>query len=183
MFDLVCGSQGFSGTGVTYSGKPVQSLGQSVYWRVELWDGSGRDCGLSPEIGSWSVGPLSRTDWQGAEWITQFPASNYTECAYYEDHPVPQFRTEFTAEAGSTGILHIAGLGYYTASIDGVMIGDRELDGPWTDYSKRVMFSSLNVSGALSGGGPHALGVELGNGWWNPASLRFWGSHDFRQYL
>ena len=35
----------------------------------------------------------------------------------------------------------------------------------------------------LAVGGDHVVGVELGNGWWNPMGLRFWGGTDIRGAL
>lgn len=51
---------------VVYGGKPLTS-GQACFWRVKLWDQSGRASGWS-EPAKWGVGLLKPSDWQ-AKWI------------------------------------------------------------------------------------------------------------------
>ncbi len=78
--------------------------------------------------------------------------------------------------------LYITGLGYYQASINGNRIGDHLLDPGWTNYSKRVYYSTYDVTGQLQNGG-NCLGVTLGNGWYNPLPLKMWGHKNIRKFL
>src|ERR1039458_5863260 len=56
------------------------------------------------------------------------------------------------------------------------------LDPGWTTYSKRVLYSPYDVTDQLKRG-QNALGVMLGNGWFNPLPLRLWGHINPRENL
>ena len=72
------------------------------------------------------------------------------------------------------------GLGYYKLFLDGQRVGDAALEPAWTAFGKRVFYSVYDVKTLLTAGaGPHVFAAELGNGWWNPAALKFWGHLDF----
>lgn len=178
--------QGDGGLGIVYAGKPLKELGTRVYWRVKVWDGTGNECGWSEEIGFWELGPLTPADWQDAQWITQFATTQDTDgCGYYADHPTPLFRTEFDLSGVdvASAVLHVAGLGQFLAFIDGTAVGDAAYNGVWSNYGSSVMFSSFDVTSLVSIGNTHALGIELGNGWWNPAPLLMWGTYNIRNAL
>ena len=179
--------QGVSGPGVPFQGKPVSTLGTRVWWRVALWDGTGRPCGLCEEVGFWEAGPVETGDWHGAHWLTQYPAGtqNYSGCGFYEDHALPLFRTAFVADPSTlaSATLHTAGLGYHRAYINGVPVSDHALDTPWTNYDAAVMFTTEDVTALVTGGPQHVLGVEVGNGWWNPSPMTMFGRFDFRDAL
>ena len=71
---------------------------------------------------------------------------------------------------------YIAGLGYATLYINGQRIGTGRLDPGWTSYDKTVLYVVHDVTKELSSAGAEAtVGLELGNGWWNPLTLKFWG--------
>ncbi|WP_199693845.1 family 78 glycoside hydrolase catalytic domain [Halococcus sp. IIIV-5B] len=77
----------------------------------------------------------------------------------------PQLRTEFHLDgAVASARIHTAALGYGEISINGDQIGDAKLDPAWTEYEKRVLYSSHDVTDVLSEG-ENALGVWLGQGW------------------
>jgi alpha-L-rhamnosidase len=112
--------------------------------------------------------------------------SNSSGCGYYDNHPSPLFRREFSVDSTdlATAVLHVSGLGYFLAWVDGQPVSDTVLNSAWTNYSSSVMFMSFDVSGLLvPNATSHVLAVELGNGWWNPAPLLFWGSHNIRDAL
>ena len=46
--------------------------------------------------------------------------------------------------------LHISGLGYYSAWLDGQVVGDHELDPIWTRYDRRVHYVTHDISAALN---------------------------------
>ncbi len=54
---------------VPYSGKSLGSF-QQVFWKVKVWDASGRASGWSP-VASWTMGILREQGWNpGTHWIT-----------------------------------------------------------------------------------------------------------------
>ncbi|WP_276256844.1 alpha-L-rhamnosidase [Halomontanus rarus] len=59
---------------------------------------------------------------------------------------------------------HVCGLGYGELSVNGEKIGDAVLDPGWTQYDRRVLYSTYDVSEALTAG-ENAIALRLGRGW------------------
>jgi alpha-L-rhamnosidase len=76
----------------------------------------------------------------------------------------------------------VAGLGYALASVNGERLADQPLDPPWTNFDKRILFRTHDVTSGLSEGA-NTLGLALGNGWYNLEPLRMWGHRVFRESL
>ena len=68
----------------------------------------------------------------------------------------------------------ICGLGYYELYINGRKVGDHVLDPGFTDYNKRVLYNTYDVTDYLKSG-LNCLGVMLGGGWFDPATPDAWG--------
>jgi alpha-L-rhamnosidase len=157
---------------VVYGGKALQP-GQRVFWKVRAWDREDKASGYSPAAW-WEMGLLAPADWRAA-WITRKRAVPLSEQQLFEDDPAPLFRKEFLlAKKISRARVYVSGLGYYELRLNGRRVGDQVLDPGWTSYSKRVLYSTYDVTDQLQRG-KNALGVMLGNGWFNPLPLRLWG--------
>lgn len=79
----------------------------------------------------------------------------------------PLLRHRFNvAEPIISARLFICGLGYYEAWMNGSRIGDHVLDPAQTDYEKRVFYVCHDLT-ALVREGENAIGVMVGNGWYN----------------
>ncbi len=79
----------------------------------------------------------------------------------------PLLRREFEMNGPLvSATLLISGLGYYEACINGKRVGDHVLDPAQTDYEKRVFYVAYEVTSMITEGN-NALGVMLGNGWYN----------------
>src|SRR5208283_431957 len=52
----------------------------------------------------------------------------------------------------------------------------------WTTYSRRVLYSTYDVTAQVARG-RNAVGIMLGNGWFNPLPLRMWGQLNLREHL
>ena len=165
---------------VTYAGKPLRSE-QRVYWKVRAWDRDNRPSAFSKSAW-WEMGLLAPADW-GAKWITRTRPEPWSEAKMFDDDPAPLFRREFSIEKKvSRARLYAAGLGYGEFHLNGERVGDHVLDPGWTSYSKRVLYSSYDVTAQIKRG-RNALGVMLGNGWLNPLPLRLWGWLNLRDHL
>jgi len=165
---------------VVYRGKPLRA-GRRVYWRVRAWDREDRPSAYSA-MAWWEMGPLTAQDWR-ASWITRQRSAPLTEQQMFEDEPAPLFRKEFQiGKKLHRARVYISGLGYYELRLNGRRVGDHVLDPGWTTYSKRVLYSTYDVTAQLQRG-PNALGVMLGNGWFNPLPLRLWGHINPRDNL
>jgi alpha-L-rhamnosidase len=61
--------------------------------------------------------------------------------------------------------LYATALGVYEASINGQLVSDDQLAPGWTDYFKRTMVQTYDVTSLLQPGKPNVLGALLGDGW------------------
>ncbi len=165
---------------VIYGGSPLGS-GARAYWRVRAWDRTGRVSGYS-DPAMFETGLLRYDDWS-ASWITRQAARIQNEAELFDDHPAPLFRKEFVLEKKvRRARLYVSGLGYYEARLNAERVGDHMLDPGWTSYGKRVLYSTYDITDQLRPG-RNALGLMLGNGWFNPLPLRFWGKINLREHL
>lgn len=157
---------------VVYAGKTLRS-GQRVWWRVRVWDAGGKPSAYSKP--AWfEMALLQPGDWQG-QWIQGRTAVPVTESEAFDDHPAPLFRNEFQVDkVVERARLYVSGLGYYELRLNGRKVGDHVLDPGWTAYSNRVLYSTYDVTRELKRG-RNAVGVMLGNGWFNPLPLAMWG--------
>ncbi len=115
------------------------------YWKVRVWDEHGIESDWS-EPSSWEMGLLNQSDW-GAEWINAGKIDTENTEELYADDPAPLFRRDFIIDKKiEKARLYISGLGYYEATINSERVGDHFLDPGWTNYSKRVLYSTYDVT-------------------------------------
>lgn len=139
---------------VTYSGKPLLS-GRTYYWKVLVWNSKGEVSHYSKPA-RFEMGFLSQDEWKG-EWITH--------SSFMGRPSSPMFRREFIMEKEvARARAYISGLGYYELRINGSKVGDHVLDPGWTDYTKKVLYVTYDVTPYLKQGA-NVIGVMLGNGW------------------
>lgn len=165
---------------VDYCGQPLRS-GQRVFWKVRVWDRDGRASDYS-RLAWFETALLAPEDWQ-AFWITRQSSGPIPEAQAYDDHPAPLVRKEFTLEKKiARARAYVSGLGYYELRLNGERVGDHVLDPGWTSYSQRVLYSTYDVTAQLKRG-RNAVGLMLGNGWFNPLPLRMWKRFNLREAL
>jgi len=88
--------------------------------------------------------------------------------------PAPLFRHEFDLAASvREARVSICGLGYYELRLNGSKVGDHVLDPTVTQYDRRVRYVTYDVTSLLKQGG-NAIGVMLGNGWYNCHTPDVW---------
>jgi alpha-L-rhamnosidase len=168
------------GLEVSYQGKPLHS-GQRIYWKVRAWDARGFRSAYSPTAW-WEMALLNPGDWQ-AQWIQRKSAGPIADGRAFDDHPAPLFRKEFTlGKKIARARAYVAGLGYYELRLNGERVGDQVLDPGWTAYAKRVLYSTYDITSQLKPGA-NAVGIMLGNGWFNPLPLALWGAINPRNAL
>lgn len=165
---------------IVYDGKKLKS-GMRCFWKVRVWDVNNEPSVWS-EVAFWEMALLNKNDWAG-KWLHDGKSIPERDENFYEDDPAPLFRREFSASKEiKSGRLYITGLGYYEARINGQRIGDHVLDPGWTNYNKRILYSTYDITDHLDKG-ENCIGVMLGNGWYNPLPLRMWGSRNLREHL
>ena len=88
--------------------------------------------------------------------------------------PAPLFRKSFIlAKAPTSARLYICGLGYHELRLNGEKVGDHVLDPAFTRYDRRALYVVHDVTNQLEKGS-NALGVILGNGWYNMHTRCVW---------
>ena len=146
---------------VIYGGSDLSS-GERCYWKVRVWDQSGKPTVYSsPSF--FEMGLLKASDWNG-KWI-----------AAKKGISSPIFRREIDLNGSvRRARVYIAGVGYYELYINGKRVGDRVLEPAHTYYNNdqpfhldsRVLYAAYDVTSYLQPG-KNALGVMLGNGWYS----------------
>ena len=118
------------------------------------------------------------------KWISNCSSVLTDDASMYANHPAPLFRREFVVEAAKIkkATLYITAAGYYKATLNGERIGDIYLDPAWTTFSKRIYYTEYDLTSSLKKGA-NCLGVALGNGFYNPLPMRFWGTYNLRNAL
>ncbi|HVU94023.1 MAG TPA: family 78 glycoside hydrolase catalytic domain [Puia sp.] len=161
-------------------GSPLEPFTR-YYWKVMVWDQHGRTKGWS-QAGWFETGMLVAANWKG-KWIGDGKPAPAKDEDFYKDDPAPVFRREFVVSKKiRSARLYICGLGYNEPSMNGEKVGNAVLDPAWTDYRHTVFYSVYDL-GKMLHTGSNTLDVLLGNGWYNPLPLRFWGRINFREAL
>jgi alpha-L-rhamnosidase len=179
---------------ILFGGKGLKPS-TAVHWKVTTWHAGApaAGCASAPAVFETALA-AGEAGWAGSDWLARYSQAplNASSCALYADNTertqAPRFRAEVTVPSITSARAYIVGLGYYQLYIDGKRIGTSRLDPGWTTYSKHVLYAVYDVTAELSGAsgqaaGKHAVGVELGNGWWNPMTLKMWGHTDVRGAL
>ncbi|MGJ5816602.1 family 78 glycoside hydrolase catalytic domain [Paludibaculum fermentans] len=148
---------------VDYAGKPLRSF-QRYYWTVQVWDAVGRASGWTPAA-QWTTAMLQPSDMQG-EWIAHPEHS-------LRSGPLPLFRREFqVVKPLRSAIALVSGAGFHELRVNGRKVGDHVLAPAWTNYKATMLYEAFDVTSELKAGG-NAVGVMLGNGFYNVAGGRY----------
>jgi alpha-L-rhamnosidase len=141
---------------VAYQGKNLSSR-QECFWKVRMWDDQGQ---VSPwsKPATFEMGLLMPSDWYG-KWIALAgPKSAGVS---------PLLRKQFAVGRPiKRARLYAAGLGWSEYYLNGQRIGDSVLDPAATDYDKRILYVTHDVT-HLVRRGSNVLGAMLGNGWYS----------------
>ena len=165
---------------ILFKGKPLQSK-QHYYWKVRLKTNHG----LTPysAINYFETAFLNERDWNG-KWISapsvwDFKAfvaerAKNKESMDHWDENAPMLRYEFTVKKEiAQARMYICGVGYYEAYLNGAKISDDHLNPAFTKYDKRVLYQTYDVTSSVKK--ENAIGILLGNGWYNMNSKDVWG--------
>lgn len=150
---------------VNYNGNALNAF-TKYYWRVEIWDKDGKP---SSAISSFETGMMGMQNWKGT-WISD---SNNTSVK-----PAPYFRKVFSSNEKKikSARAYIACAGLYELSLNGQKVGNHRLDPMYTRFDRRTLYVTYDVTNQLQNGS-NAIGVLLGNGWYNHQSTAVWDFH------
>ena len=119
-----------------------------AWWKVRAWDVDGAASAYS-EPTTFEMGLLNAGDWEG-EWIGADRSIS-----------APLLRREFEiAGKVKRARAYISGVGWYELYLNGQKVGDHVLDPATTDYARRVLYVTYDVTELLREG-TNAVGVML----------------------
>jgi len=152
---------------ISYQGKSLEPF-TKYYWSVRVWDKDGKE-GRSAPLASFETGMIEMGNWKGS-WIT-----DTTDVSL---KPAPYFRREVEATRKiKAARAYIAVAGLYELYINGKRVGDHQLDPMYTRFDRRTCYVTYDVTSHLSEGN-NAIGIILGNGWYNHQSTAVWDFHN-----
>lgn len=151
---------------VTYSGPELTSF-TTYYWGVQVWDSHGSHA--VSNIATFETGMMEMSHWKGS-WIT--------DSRDVDLKPAPYFRKDFVMDKKvKTARAYIAAAGLFELSVNGKKIGDHKLDPTYTRFDRRNLYVTHDVTKQIKQG-KNAVGVLLGNGWYNHQSTAVWYFHE-----
>jgi hypothetical protein len=145
---------------IAYAGKPLGS-GARVWWKVRVWDAAGRPSGWSPAA-TWSMGLLRDSDWKAGFIGAGRPAGS----AAGTPLPFPWLRKTVTLkDKPARATAYVNALGYYELYVNGKKVDDHVLSPAVSDYSKRTLYVTHDVTPYLREG-VNCIALWLGRGWY-----------------
>ena len=151
---------------VRYSGPELKPF-TKYFWGVQVWNNDGRNA--VSEVATFETGMMDMANWRG-EWIT--------DTRDIDLKPAPYFRKEIKpAKKVVSARAYIAVAGLYELSINGKKVGDHRLDPMYTRFDRRTLYVTYDITEYIHEGS-NAVGVLLGNGWYNHQSTAVWYFHE-----
>lgn len=148
---------------ILYHGKPLQPFTR-YFWTVRIWDKNGKKS-LLAEVASFETGMMQMSNWKGS-WISDSEDINTKPAPYFRKLVQPSGKVK-------SARIYIAAAGLYELFINGERIGDHRLDPMYTRFDRRTLYVTYDVTSLLNSK-LDAIGVLLGNGWYNHQSTAVW---------
>ncbi|WP_211339750.1 alpha-L-rhamnosidase [Mucilaginibacter gracilis] len=149
---------------VTYNGKPLKPF-TKYFWKVKVWD---KDKLVTSGVSNFETGMMNQGNWKGT-WISD--GHNVIQKA------APYFRNNFQIyKKIKSARAYIAVAGLYELYLNGKKIGNHRMDPMYTRFDRRTLYVTHDVTAQLQSGS-NAVGVLLGNGWYNHQSTAVWYFH------
>jgi alpha-L-rhamnosidase len=143
-----------------YAGQRLEAFTR-YFWQVKVWDKDGLPA-TSP-VASFETGLMTR--WQGA-WISDRHG--------IAERKAPYFRKTFEAtKTIQSARAYVAVAGLYELLVNGQKVGNHRLDPAYTRFDRRNLYVTHDLT-ALLQQGRNAIGLILGNGWYNHQSVAVW---------
>jgi alpha-L-rhamnosidase len=150
---------------VTFGGPALKPFTR-YYWRVELADH--RNKRSTANTSTYFETGMMGQPWKGT-WI-----SDVHDIAL---KPAPYFRHAFRVSRKIVSArAYVAAAGLFELYVNGMKVGRHRLDPMYTRFDKRNLYVVHDVTEHLQSGA-NAVGVLLGNGWYNHQSTAVWDFH------
>lgn len=152
---------------VPYQGTNLTS-GQSVAWRVRVWDSTDTPSEWS-DTHFWTMGFLSPSDWDGSSWIGTGESFELKGAGWWdpEDNTIPDpwFRKNIRlSKKPETAFARIATVGYHELYVNGQRVTDAVLMPNVADNSQRARYVAYDITPYLVQG-TNCLALWVGNSW------------------
>jgi alpha-L-rhamnosidase len=147
----------------TYVGQLLKPF-TKYYWRVDIAD-QNKVKTTKIKIASFEMGMMNEQNWQGS-WIS--------DNQNIQLKPAPYFRKTFeTNKKIKSARAYITAGGLFELSLNGKKVGNHRMDPMYTRFDRRNLYVTFDVTKQLNTG-KNAIGVLLGNGWYNHQSTAVW---------
>ena len=150
---------------------------QSSIRQMEVWSGGRNVALMQPTL-------ESGHNWQSGHatyMVDGMPSANEGDTCPDDGCPTtvaPLLRKAFDLEQPvKRATLSYAVLGMADMAINGTKVGDAVLDPPFTDYTKRIIYRTHDVTGLLAPG-HNVIGATLGNGFFSTPGRGFGERHN-----
>ena len=151
---------------VTYAGGPLEPFTR-YWWKVIAGDMDGKTVSSDAEwfetgvMGQWS---------EAGQWIDDGKDTDWG--------PAPYFRKGFSVgKKVKSARAYIASAGVNILYVNGKKIGDRILDPAFTRFDERILYTTWDITSSIREG-ENAVGVILGNTWYNHQPKAAWDYHE-----
>lgn len=148
---------------IIFNGNSLKPFSK-YYWSVQLWDLEGKKT-VAAAVSSFETGMMGMENWKGT-WISDGNNIDTRSAPYFRKVFVPSKKIR-SARA------YIVAAGLYELYLNGTKVGNHRLDPMYTRFDRRNLYVSYDVTAQLQEG-KNAVGVLLGNGWYNHQSNAVW---------
>jgi alpha-L-rhamnosidase len=119
-----------------------------------------------PADARWFAADFDDATWAAATVLGPYNAAALSRSADPTIGPGRYLRKNFTLKGPvAKARLYATALGVYEASLNGQRVSEDQLAPGWTDYFKRVMVQTYDVTALLHAGQTNTLAALLGDGW------------------
>ncbi|MET0637129.1 MAG: family 78 glycoside hydrolase catalytic domain [Chitinophagaceae bacterium] len=148
-----------------YDGKSLRPFTR-YYVSLKIWDRQGKVS--TGKLNWFETGMMQASNWLGT-WISDNQDRSLK--------PAPYFRKSFqVSKKIRTARVYVATAGLYELYINGGKMGNHRLDPMYTRFDRRNLYVTYDVTASLQQGS-NAIGIILGNGWYNHQSTAVWDFH------
>jgi alpha-L-rhamnosidase len=170
-----------------YGNNNLQS-NRIYYWRVIVRTGNNQT--YKSPVAKFETSLLAQSDWQ-ATWIGKgSPSEPLPQQGFYKDIKEQFLGADSITHDGNSLLLRreiglkkkirsarafVTGVGFYEFFINGNRVGDHVLAPAKTPYHKYILYDTYDITPLLRQGN-NALGIHLGNGWYNPYK-KWWNDY------
>ena len=141
-------------------GGPTPKARQRAYWTVRVWGRDGRPSSFAPPAW-WEMG-LYDEEWEG-QWIGR-PCGPEERRATHDRSVVYLRRPFVIGQKVERARLYASAFGVYDIFVNGKKAGGDVLAPGFTDYEKRVLFQTYDVTDQVREG-DNVIGAVVGGGW------------------